>query len=325
VSFTYLSPGKPSVASAQPEWQLRLEKWRRLLAQCARKPSRKCIHDLRSFTLRLRVALQHELLEQSADSSASHAFQRWNKEGKKLRRMLEPVRNADVYLTLLGGLRKRVGGASDGDTQPTPRCLREINKLENRLKWRRQAGIDKLTDSIEARRKRLNRLSNEMEEALTPHLNTKKSSTTWAALGIIEELAKEFPSLNSANLHEFRKRLKQSLYLAEISAATDPLAQRLAVAFKKVHRATGEWHDWQSLAQEASRVLPDRGRVDGLLPLLDARAEKALHHALDQCCRSAPRNLLNVAEGQPLPPRKPVAADHGSRFENNYRKVGISR
>jgi hypothetical protein len=91
-----LPPGEQFAVSLQPEWRQRLEAWRNLLAQCARKPNRKSVHALRSLTLRLQVGLEHSLQEQAADRTASRAFQRWSKSGKKLRKALEPVRDADV-------------------------------------------------------------------------------------------------------------------------------------------------------------------------------------------------------------------------------------
>lgn len=324
MNFDSLPPGAQLEASPQPEWRRRLEVWRILLAECTRKPSRKNVHALRSLTLRLRVALEHELLEQDADSGAARAFRRWNREGRKLRKALEPVRDADVYLTRLEGLSGSLQGTLEGETQLSPRCVRETGKLADRLKRQRQAGIDELMAVLEAHSKRMNRLSREMEEALAPHMPSRAPSTAQAALGIFEGLARELPKLDAANLHAYRKRLKQALYLAEISAADDPLAGRLATAFRKIHLAAGEWHDWQALALEAGRVLPSHGKQDGLVPVLEALETKALHRALGQCRRSSARFLKKANGIQPLPPRKPAASDRGFQIEDEYLEAGIS-
>jgi len=320
-----LPPGEHSAVSLQPEWRQRLEAWRNLLAQCARKPSRKSVHVLRSLTLRLQVGLEHSLQEQAADRTVARAFQRWGKGGKKLRKALEPVRDADVYMARLDSLRDTVGGASEGETPLSPRCICEIDKFENRLKRRRQAGIDKLMAVLDAQSKRLNRLSKELEAALAPQMRSSVPSTAQAALRIFAELNSELPNLNAANLHAYRKRLKPALYLAQISATSDPLARRLAAAFRQIHVAVGEWHDWQSLALEAGRVLRGHGKQDGLVPVLEALEEKALHRALGQCRRSAARYLKNIGELRPLPPRKPVAADTGSELAGEFLEAGISR
>jgi CHAD domain-containing protein len=303
----------------QQKWQ-QLETWRKLLAQCARKPSRRSVHALRSLTLRLQVGLEYFLSKQAAGPAAARAFQHWSKEGKKLRKALEPVRNADVYLTRLVSLRS-TGEASEGKKHLSPRCIREIDKLEDRLKKQRKTGINKLIDSIDARGKRLNRSSKELEAALAPHMPSRVHSTVPEALRIFAELTGELPNLDAGNLHEYRKRLKQARYLVEISASADPLAKRLAAAFRRIHYAAGEWHDWQELARKADRVLSGHGEQDGLIPVLEALAAKALHRALGQCRSTAARYSKNVSNVRSFPPRKPVAADPGFQHEDKHHQA----
>ncbi|MGA2671742.1 MAG: CHAD domain-containing protein [Terracidiphilus sp.] len=317
-SDSFSPSGQPD-ASLQPEGQRRLEAWRSLLAQCARKPSRKRVHGLRSLTLRLRATLEHEMPGEPADSTAARAFKRWTKAGRKLRKALEPVRNTDVYLARLDSLRGALAETPDGATQLSPRCLREIAKLENRLRRERQTEADEMMAVLEARSKRLNRLSKEMEEALARQTPSRVHSTAHEALEIFTGLASELPNLDSSNLHEYRKRLKQALYLAEISATADPLAGRLATAFRRIHDAAGEWHDWQALALEAGQILPAQSNQDGLMAILEALAEKALQRALVRCRRTATRFLKNAGEIQPYPPRKPVAAE-----KSGWDSVGSS-
>jgi hypothetical protein len=300
----------------QAKWQ-QLETWRKLLVRCARKPSRRSVHALRSFTLRLQVGLEFFLSRQAADPAAVRAFQHWCKDGKKLRKALEPVRDADVHLARLDSLR-RSGKASNGEKHLSTRCIREIDKLEDRLRRQRKAGINKLMDAIDARGKQLNRSSKELETALAPHMPSRVHSTAPEALRIFAELTSELPNLDAGNLHEYRKRLKQARYLVEISATADPLAKRLAAAFRRIHYTAGEWHDWQELAKKANRFLPDHGKQDGLIPVLEALEEKALHRALVQCRRTAARILKNVGDVRPWPPRKPVTADPGLQLEDKY-------
>ena len=311
-SGSFRSGGQPAV-SFQPQWQRHVGAWRDLLAQCARRPGRKRVHALRSLTLRLRVAVECWLLDQVQDATAAGAFRRWKKEGKKLRRALEPVRDVDVYLARLDGLRGILGEASGGEPKLSPRCLREMDKLEIRLQQRRLVEIEKLMTIIDARSKRLGRLSREMELALAPRVPATARSTAPAALRIFAGLASELPHLDSANLHAYRKRLKQALYLAEISAAADPLADELAAAFRKIHEVAGEWHDWQALALETGRVLPGHGKQDGLVPVLETLAEGALERALGLCKQCAERFLKKAGEIPPSQGRKPVASDPGYR------------
>ncbi len=294
--------------SLQPEWQQQLEAWRALLAPCAAKPTRKSVHALRSLTLRLRTALEFRLREQAPESAAAKAFSRWKKEGRKLRRALQPVRDADVHLARLRGLRGALANSTGGKQRFSPRCRREMDKLLSRLKRQRQKGVDRLRAFIDARGKRLNRLSREMETALAPQIPSNPGSAAQEALRIFTRLAGELPTLDGASLHDYRKHLKQALHLAEASAASDPEARRLAVAFRKMHVATGKWHDWDALASQAERVLPGHGKRDGVVPLLKNLAEETLKRALALCRRSTARLLKSAAAVRPSQRRKPVAA-----------------
>ena len=324
MNLALLPPDERPEAQLLPEWQQRLEAWRTLLAQCARKPSRKSVHVLRTLTLRLRVGLEHSL-EQAEDSAAALAFQRWNKDAKKLRKALEPVRNADVYLARLDSLRDTQAETPVSKTPLSPLCARQIAKFQDRLMRKRMAGIDKLKLFIGAHSKRLNRLSKEMEAAIAPHMSATAPSTAQAALEIFARLTYELPSLDAANLHEYRKRLKQALYLAEISAAADPVAERLTVAFRKIQNAAGEWHDWQALTLEACHVLRSHGKRDGLIPVLKAREEQALHRALGQCRRSTVRYMKAAGELRLSLNKKPVAAEFGLQLDEEELEAGICR
>jgi hypothetical protein len=271
--------------------------------------------------LRLQVGLESPLREQAADPAAARAFQQWNKLAKKLRKALAPVRNADVHLARLNSLRKTSGGASEGEKQLNPRCIREIGKLVNRIRKQRKEGIYKLMAAIKARGKRLNRISKELETALAPHMPSRAHSTAPQALRLFADLTGDYPRLDADNLHDYRKRLKQARYLAEISAAVDPQAKRLAAAFRRIHCAAGEWHDWQELAGKAGRLLSRHAKLYGLIPVLEMLAEKALHRTRIQCRRTAARFLKNVDDAWSLPPRKPVVSDPGFQHEDKHHQA----
>ncbi len=257
--------------------------------------------------MRLRTRLEFRLQEQPEEPAAARAFARWNREGRRLRRALEPVRDADVYLARLGRLRETLINPDGNEAPCSPRCLRQIGKLEGRLKQQRRKGIDRLGAFMDAHGKRLNRLSEEIESALAPGPASNGDSPIEKALQICAGLAGEVSSLDAVNLHEFRKRLKQALYLAEISAPADPAAKRLAITLKKMHLAAGEWHDWETLASQAAGVLSGHGRTDGLLPVLSRQAEDALERALRVCRRTTASLLKNWGTNPASPQRKPVA------------------
>ncbi len=65
----------------------------------------------------------------------------------------------------------------------------------------------------------------------------------------------------------------------------------MAAAFKKIHLAAGEWHDWQAHAPEAGLVLASHAKQDRLVSVLETLAYGALQRALELCRRSATRFL----------------------------------
>jgi CHAD domain-containing protein len=301
------SNGKKDLAH-EPDLEQRIEAWRDLLAGCARKPSRKRVHALRSTTLRLRTVLEFSL-EGSKDKAALRTFGKWKKAAKKLRTALQPVRDRDVYLARLKSLEEPSGKRPEGQPKLSVRAVKEAEKLERRLKRRRKAGAKDLADKFEARGKKLKRLGKKIAAATGPLLAKRAGETGEAALQIFRGLAQEHSGLDGANMHEYRKRTKRALYLAEISS--DSKTRKLTAALKKIHEAAGEWHDWQMLAMEAAKVLGRRKHKDGLVPVLEAMAEKALKNAIELCLSTESELLPEVEDNSGLPPRKPVASERG--------------
>ena len=257
-------PSKPPLPGLH--WQV--EAWRGLLDRCTRKTSGKRIHDLRIVTLRLQAALEHWLREQAPDAVGTHAVKRWMKHGKKLRRALEPVREADVCLELLGSLH----GPEAAQSDHTQRCLREIEALESRFQRQRATASEALLAAIEVQSSR------QMEKALELPLPGAQGSAAAGAWKLFIRLANEFQDLNGGNLHVYRKQLKKVRYLAE--AGTDDEAARLASTSRKMLTAAGNWHDWHVLTAEAKRRLPKRRKQDGLLAVLRTMEAEALRRAL---------------------------------------------
>jgi len=298
-SFSHPSRGQ-SQAAAQPDFRRQVEAWRQLLIQCGQKPSRKAVHSLRVATLRLQAGVEYWLRAQEPDAPAAGAAKRWNKQGKKLRRALNPVREADVSLARLASLRASTAGPPEGQLPCSRGCLRQIGELEQKLTETRQAAAKKLIDVIEDRRKRMERLSTEMEAAL--------AMSPWGCAGkdllaMFASLREEFPELEAETLHTYRKRLKKVRYLAEISAVGDALAARQAAILKRMQSAAGEWHDWQALASQAGRAFRGNGSTSALTQLLEARAQEFLKEALGQCRRATAQLLGRDALNHSSSPR----------------------
>ena len=84
------------------------------------------------------------------------------------------------------------------------------------------------------------------------------------------------PSLDSGNLHDFRKLTKKARYVAE--SGQEESSQTIAKALKSVQDAIGDWHDWQCLGEEAEIALDKDGGE--LTAWLEGRAEHFLAVAL---------------------------------------------
>jgi CHAD domain-containing protein len=290
----------------QPEWR-RVETWRQLIAACGRKPSRKRVHGLRVATLRLQAEMENWLRAQGPQDPVARKVKRWNKQADKLRDALGPVREADVFLVKLDRLRGMVTGPDQGQTRLSRICLRQISSLEDWFAQRRKTAAKDLTTEIADRRERLTETSKEVEIVLENAGLEATGSGLSEVREMIAGLATEFPELNGASLHEFRKRIKMLRYLAEPIAAGDPRTGRQVAALRRMQSAAGEWHDLQALSKKASKAFRGRHKASGLAELLNTLAEESLEKALEVCRRTMPRlQIESTGEdvAQQLPPRK---------------------
>jgi CHAD domain-containing protein len=321
---SFMNPGAISAKisrrrDTQTDFRQSVEAWRKLLARCGRKPARKTVHNLRVLTLRLQAALEYRLSLLEPDASASELAQCWRRQGKKLRRALGSVRQADVSLDKLARVRSWAESAAIGHPVLPSGCLGAIDDLERGVKRRRETAVKKLTARIERRRKRLNRLSRKLEAALEGFTPAAESGAADRILAQISAAAAEFPALDHENLHNFRKRIKKIRYLAEVFAPVDSVAANQAATLKRMAGALGEWHDWQALTEEVARA--DRGdaAMAQAAEFLQAQAGRSLQHALKLCRQSMTRLLIRVTKDgelsserprEPLvqAPRKPVVS-----------------
>jgi len=324
--FSTMNPGVLPIggqpdAAPQPNWGQRLEAWRRLLAACGRKPSRKRVHSLRVATLRIQAELEYELRGNRQGNPAARAARRWNRQAEKLRRALSPVREVDVNLARLDRLRGMFCEKDLDLSRMSRICKRQIDALEQRLVQLRKAAAKELIAEIEARRVRCGR---EIEAAFAPEAPRAAGSEPSEVRVLIAGLAEEFPELNRERLHEFRKRVKMVRYQAEASTVVDPTAGRRVAALKRMQAAAGEWHDLQALAKAAARTVRGRDKERGLAELLETLAAESLQRALETCGRTLTLLVQHGAGNGPfrmplsskLPVRRaePVGAADERRF-----------
>lgn len=266
----------------------RLANWKELLESCGRKPTRKHVHALRVVTLRMQAELEQYVAELPSASHQAQAIFRFAKNAEKLRRALGPVRELDVSIGKLGQLRASLDENAEYVPRSTRECVREIDRLQQKLRQRRRAGEKKLVSEIEKRRNQLEATAREIGETLDDRQPDLPSSTAGEIIFRFEAVAAKFPKLDNENLHEFRKEIKGVRYLAEIADARDADCGRIAGQVKKLQSAIGEWHDWQALAIEAHKS----SRFTSLAEMLDSLVSESFDAAIDASGRITER-LLN--------------------------------
>jgi CHAD domain-containing protein len=316
-------PNSP-IPPADPAPQLAFESWRTLLDECSRKPSRKHVHFLRVATLRLQAQLGHRRETRGAAHSAARAARRWNKHAEKLRDSLSAVREIDVFRDKLCVLRGTLEAPSGYSPRSSRACSRQIEELEAWLERGRKIAAKMLVADLKHRKERLESLSLELETTQAFGYSLLPVSSSSDIFKMYGDAIAAFPNLDTDCLHDFRKRIKNVRYLAELFAKTDPQAAHLATALKAMQGAIGEWHDWQELAQLAARQLRKRHKGGVLTRLLETLSEESLQKALE-CCQTqnaqldsgvadAAARLELVARKPPVRSLDPVTQFHNRRL-----------
>jgi len=289
----------------QPDWKGQLGQWRRLVRRCSRKPGRGSVHALRVATLRVETELEVWLRGCPARNAAARAARRWIRQAERLRTVLSPVRDADVFREVLAGL-GGFGEAAPAAAAPEGLdCLRGIARLNRRLERRRIAAGKKLVRALAVREEQLDRAGRELAQALAGPGATAVPDWAAALRSLLAALAAEAPNLSADSLHEFRKRAKSARYLAELVAPHNPVAVRQTAQCKAIQQSAGAWHDWQAMADEAEHS----GAPNALKGLLASVAERSLAEALTECQRIAVQLMPLRAQAETprsAPTRRPV-------------------
>jgi CHAD domain-containing protein len=265
--------------------------WRRLLARCGRKPTRKRVHKLRVDTLRIQAGLEYRRDQDGHSGQSAGPASRWSKQADKLREALGPVREVDVWMGMLDDLRRSLAGHGEYIPRSNRESLRQIDQLEEKLKERRKDLEKDLVAEIEARRGRMDRISKDVEDAAEAAIPRDYTVGAGAILDQFAAVVSEFPTLDGDNLHEFRKGIKKVRYLAEFFAAGDLEVKQVAVSLRKMQSAIGEWHDWDALARNARHSNGGHGKRGELAELLETLTAESLEKALGVCERITERLL----------------------------------
>lgn len=168
-------------------------------------------------------------------------------------------RNQKKLLKLLGRLRKRAGKLRDLDVQlaalrslKIPREPRRKTQLMNELIELRRSQEKKLRKAADRNtlreiRKRLRRARKDFDP--------KASGDPLAvAREMLHPVHLGDDKLTEALLHQYRILSKRARYAAEFAEQT-PETRRFIVGVKRIQDALGDWHDWLTLTQTASKHL----------------------------------------------------------------------
>ncbi len=221
------------------------------------------VHHLRTTVRRI------EALLTAAGTSDSGKAPKIRKQLAKLRRRAGAVRDLDVQITALQGVRSETAAA---EKKLVLRHLRE-ERVEAAQRLARK--VEKAT--AHDLRKNIQRLAAELAPAEIASTTTVRSvcpDHDWLGVALDEFAARsakwgERPSEQS--MHALRLACKRIRYTAEI-ADNNPQTRKAVAEFKRMQDAMGDWHDWQTLAQTIDEVLPaDEGTA--LRALVRARAK----------------------------------------------------
>ena len=193
---------------------------------------------------RLRTTVRRiETLISTYASGDQRSLAKLTKQVSALRRRAGKVRDLDVQLAALQGVRTEAGKR---EKVILTRYLASVRgKRERKLLGSLQDEIDR------GLRKRIERGADLLAN---PSRTGPAKDFAVEALRKFQELVQYHPPLTEENLHEFRLECKRIRYLAEMGAVT-PATARIVTALKRVQDAMGDWHDWFTLTETAKEVL----------------------------------------------------------------------
>ena len=225
-----------------------LRKLRKSLKEWPSDPPVEMVHKLRTQTRRMEAIVSSFLLDQEPE------IRRLLKAMKPVRKAAGEVRDMDVLV-------------ADALTLPDAAENESIIRLVEHLGTMRDKSAGKLLKVITVQRKRARRDLKQCLRLVRGGFSNKKlqnmQALPAAAVGVATNLTtslRRWPRLNQANIHEFRKQVKQLRYIlqmAESSGASPNRGSETAWldALGKVKDRIGDWHDWCELEQIAHDVL----------------------------------------------------------------------
>lgn len=252
-------------------------KTERALVKISSQQSPESVHNFRTTSRRLQTLLEQLLPERD--------------------------RNQKKLLKMLGRIRKRAGKVRDVDVQlATLRSLkvpqeprRKTQLMHNliELRGRHEKKLRKLLTKnvIRELRKRLRRGAKEVRT------ETSRDALK-VARSMLNEVVRPSGPVNEDLLHRYRMVVKRARYAAEF-APKSAEANQFIGQLKQLQDAVGNWHDWLTLTEAASKKLGD---------VSQSSLVAVLHNVTGSKFRHAVAALAATPTDQAKP--VPVSSDH---------------
>jgi CHAD domain-containing protein len=241
-----------------------LRRLRKLLKKFPERPSPEQVHNLRTRSRRIEAMLKALMLTS-----------RRNEKG--LLQELAPVRKKAGKVRDMDVLTGFSSGLHDDEKQ----CLIELLEYLGAERYRQCRKLRSLIQRQKAPiRRRLTRLSRFIDKGLRA-ARQSDSGSDWpidamaVALKVSNQLSR-WPALSPANLHPYRLKVKELLYVLQLADEAD---EDLVNNLGHVKDAIGECHDWQELGTIAGKLL-HHGSQCGVLKQIQGKMRDTFDHAL---------------------------------------------
>jgi CHAD domain-containing protein len=270
-------------------------------------------------------------LASANDPESVHTFRTTS---RRLQTLLEQIlpnrdRNLKKLLKMLERIRKRAGKVRDIDVQlaalrslkilQEPRRKTQLvhSLLELRVKHEKKLGKMLTKDKIREICKRLRRGSRNLELA-------SGRDALMIARKMLSEVVRPTGPVTEDLLHQYRIVVKRTRYAAEF-APKSPQAVQFITQLKRLQDALGNWHDWLTLTQTASKRIGEVSQSSLVAALHNVTSGKFRHAvaALSASlairpAASAPATAETAPE--PVPMNALPSMKHGGRPATPVRR-----
>lgn len=209
-------------------------KLRTLLKRFPPHPAPESVHTLRTQTRKLEAMLDA-------------LFREDDREAKRLRKALKPVRKAAGRVRDMDVLTAKVLALHMEPAQQD--CM---GKLVEHMAGLRTRHVRTLARAINRYGKRARKLLKRYLRRLRKESGNAAAAACAVRAGELATELNHWPQLRAANLHAFRIRAKELSYMLQLRKGTD--RQELET-YGRAKDAAGDWHDWVELQRLAEEML----------------------------------------------------------------------